>query len=96
MKDYHSIIKRPVLTEKSTALKSEGNIIIFEVAKNANKKEIKSTLEKLFKVHVEAVNTSIVRGKKRRMGRFEGKQPNWKKAVVRIREGEKIELFEGV
>ena len=96
MKDLHSIIRRPILTEKSTALKESQNCIVFEVDPNANKKEIKSSVEKLFKVHVESVNTTIVRGKVRRMGKFEGKKPNWKKAVVKIKEGEKIEFFEGV
>ena len=96
MKLYHTIIKRPILTEKSTDLKDSQNTIIFEVAHNANKNEIKSAIEKLFKVHVESINTSIIRGKIKRTGRFEGKRPNWKKAFVKIREGEKIEIFEGV
>ncbi len=96
MKDLHTIIKRPVLTEKSTTLKDHSNAIVFEVSLRANKREIKQAVEKLFKVHVEDVNTSIIRGKKRRMQRFEGKTPNWKKAVVKLREGERIELFEGV
>ena len=96
MNELYTIIKRAILTEKSTALKDSHNCIIFEVAKEANKSEIKKCVEKLFKVHVESVNTSIIRGKNRRYGKFEGKKPNWKKALVRIREGEKIEFFEGV
>jgi large subunit ribosomal protein L23 len=98
MKELHTIIKRPVLTEKSNLLKEGANTIIFEVINDANKNEIKSAVEKLFKVHVLSVNTQIVRGKikKRGRARLEAKMPNWKKAIVRIKEGEKIEFFEGV
>jgi|WetSurMetagenome_2_1015567.scaffolds.fasta_scaffold1109499_2 large subunit ribosomal protein L23 len=98
MKELHTIIKRPVLTEKSNLLKEGANTIIFEVINDANKNEIKSAVEKLFKVHVLSVNTQIVRGKLKKRGRakLEAKMPNWKKAIVRIKEGEKIEFFEGV
>lgn len=96
MKDMHSIIKRPITTEKSTIGKNTSNRVVFEVDLKANKNQIKQSIEKIFKVHVEAVNTSIVRGKIKRVGRNEGKRPNWKKATVKIREGEKIQIFEGV
>lgn len=96
MKELHSVIKRPIMTEKSTNLKASHNCVVFEVAQDANKHDIKISVEKLFKVHVESVRTSIARGKNKRTGKFEGKKPNWKKAVVRIKEGEKIEFFEGV
>jgi len=96
MNDLYSIIKRPILTEKSNALKESKNWILFEVSPSANKHTIKRAVEKLFKVHVEAVNTTIIRGKNKRYGKYEGKRPNWKKAMVQIKEGEKIEFFEGV
>ena len=87
------IIKRPVaLTEKATRLK-EANKVIFEVALGANKLEIKSAVESLFNVKVADVNTIVQRGKIKRMGRGFGKRPNWKKAVVTLREGDDISFF---
>ncbi len=68
---------------------------LFEVAPTANKFEIKNAVEKLFGVHVEQVNTMWIRGKKKRVGRNIGKRPNWKKAVVTLRAGDAIDLFEG-
>ena len=89
------IIKRPVaLTEKATRLK-EANKVIFEVALSANKLEIKLAVETLFNVKVADVNTLVMRGKIKRMGRGLAKRPNYKKAVVTLKEGDKIELFEG-
>jgi large subunit ribosomal protein L23 len=96
MINSNTIIRRPILTEKSSSLKGKNNCIIFEVDKRANKNEIRKAVEKLFKVHVESVNTSLIRGKIKRQGRLEGKKPNWKKAFVTLKEGEKIEFFEGV
>jgi large subunit ribosomal protein L23 len=103
------IIKRPLLTEKGTLLKETGGSsgadldpeavkaqLLFEVAKDANKVEIRHAVEKLWNVNVLAVRTSIVRGKEKRMGRFVGKRSNWKKAVVTIAAGQNIEFFEGV
>ena len=88
------IIKRPIaLTEKAARLK-EANQVVFEVAIAANKIEIKTAVESLFSVKVTDVNTLIQRGKVKRVGRALGKRPNWKKAVVTLKQGETIPLFE--
>ena len=97
MKSEHDVIIRPlIMTEKGETLKEEQNKVLFEVAMKANKPQIKAAVEKLFKVGVLTVNTLIVRGGTSRMGRRMGKRPNWKKAVVTLREGDTIEFFEGV
>jgi large subunit ribosomal protein L23 len=97
MKSVHDVIVRPlIMTEKGERLKEEQHKVLFEVALRANKAEIKTAVEKLFKVGVTEVNTVVVRGKVTRMGRRMGKRPNWKKAVVTLREGDTIEFFEGV
>ncbi len=97
MKDPHQIIIRPIITEKSTQLKEANREVCFEVAKQANKTEIKKAVEQLFKVKVEAVKTQIKVGKWRRVGRNKGQTKTWKKAYVKLREGEKmIEYFEAV
>ncbi len=89
------IIKRPILlTEKAARLREDDNQVIFEVDSRANKIQIKSAVEQLFNVTVTSVNTSVVRGKFRRMGRGYGKLQNWKKAVVTLKEGDNIEFFE--
>ena len=96
IKDSYQAIRRPRVTEKSTVLreKSEG-LYVFEVQEQLNKLEIKACVEKLFGVKVAAVRTQLVRGKMKRMGRSIGKTPNWKKAYVQLREGEKsLEFFE--
>jgi len=88
------IIKRPIaLTEKATRLK-EANKVIFEVALSANKLEIKHAVESLFNVKVADVNTLVQRGKLKRMGRGLAKRPNYKKAVVTLREGNDIQFFD--
>jgi large subunit ribosomal protein L23 len=84
------------LTEKGTRLKEEGNQYLFQVAKTANKVEIKRAIEQLFKVTVLDVRTARVRGKVKRLGRFQGRRPDWKKAIATLKEGDSIELFEGV
>ena len=90
------IIKRPlILTEKGNALREAENQYLFEVARAANKAQIRSAVENLFQVKVEKVRTLIVRGHIRRMGRGYAKTQNWKKAIVSLREGETIDLFEG-
>lgn len=94
--DLHQIIKRPLVTEKSMILRDTGNQYAFVVESKANKHQIRTAVEKLFKVHVADIKTAIVRGKIKRVGRNSGKRPNWKKALVTLKEGEKIELFEGV
>ena len=95
IKDPHKIILRPVITEKTTQLKATSGVICFEVARNANKIEIKRAVEQLFKTHVVEVRTQMKTGKVRRVGRNMGKTRDWKKAFVRLRAGEKpIEYFE--
>ena len=96
-KDPHKIILRPVITEKSTQLKDANRTICFEVARGANKIEIKKAIELLFKTKVASVRTQGKSGKVRRVGRNAGKTKDWKKAYVKLREGEKmIEYFEAV
>ena len=90
------MVLRPLLTEKGTRLKEEGNQYLFRVAKTANKVEIRQAIEQIFKVTVLEVRTTRVRGKVKRMGRFQGRRPDWKKAVATLKEGDSIELYEGV
>lgn len=90
------MVLRPLLTEKGTRLKEEGNQYIFRVAKTANKVEIRQAIEQLFKVSVLEVRTARVRGKVKRLGRFQGRRPDWKKAIATLKEGDSIELYEGV
>lgn len=97
MKSFHDIIRRPlILTEKGERQKDELNKVSFEVAIKANKIEILKAVEKLFNVSVVDVNTLIMRGKPARVGRRYDKRPNWKKAIVTLKEGDTIEFFEGV
>jgi large subunit ribosomal protein L23 len=92
-----AIVRRPiVLTEKGSDLRETHNQLIFEVAKDANKIEIKKAIETLFTVTVLQVNTMNVRGRLRRMGRTYGKTQNWKKAIVTLKKGDKIEYFEAL
>ena len=108
MRSPEQIIKRPLLTEKGTRLKDTGgrgegeldpetlkSQLLFEVASDANKVEIRAAVQKLWNVDVVAVRTSIVRGKEKRMGRFVGKRSNWKKAIVTLKAGDSIKFFEG-
>ncbi len=97
MKAAQEVIIRPlIMTEKGEVLKEEQNKVLFQVAIKANKNQIKLAVEKLFNVGVTNVNTLIVRGKVGRIGRRTGKRPNWKKAIVTLRDGDTIEFFEGV
>ena len=109
MRSPEQIIKRPLLTEKGTRLKDTGgqggdeldpetlkSQLLFEVASDANKVEIRHAVQKLWNVDVVAVRTTVVRGKEKRMGRFVGKRSNWKKAIVTIAAGQSVEFFEGV
>lgn len=91
--DIYKIIKKPIVTEKTTKLKEE-NKYVFEVDKNANKNDIKIAIEKMFNVDVESVYTSIVKGKLRRYGRYEGYRPDWKKAIVKLSKGQTIKLLD--
>ncbi len=95
MKLAREIIIKPVVTEKSVDLMQE-NKYCFKVAKDANKIEIKNAIEEIFKVTVVNVNTVNVHGKMKRMGRTQGVTASWKKAVVTLREGDSIEVFEGL
>ncbi|MBI5970317.1 MAG: 50S ribosomal protein L23 [Deltaproteobacteria bacterium] len=95
MKDPYSVILAPVITEKSTAEAAKGNKVVFWVEPSANKKEIKEAVEKAFNVKVLDVNTHKVPGKMKRMGKTAGRKPTRKKAYVSLKEGDKIELFEG-
>lgn len=89
------IIKRPIaLTEKAARQKVDANQVVFEVAPEANKIQIKDAVESLFDVEVAAVNTLIQRGKRKRMGRRLAKRRNWKKAIVTLKEGSDIQFFE--
>ena len=91
------IVRRPLITEKSTEQREEKNVIAFEVARDANKIQVKRAVEAQFKVRVAELRISNCHGKVRRQGRFVGRRPDWKKAYVRLAEGEKpIELFEGM
>jgi large subunit ribosomal protein L23 len=96
MRDPQQIIVRPLITEKTSANQMNENQYTFEVARDANKQEIKSAVERLFSVRVRQVRTAQQRGKWRRRGVHVGKQPNWKKAVVTVAEGEIIDVFEGL
>jgi large subunit ribosomal protein L23 len=90
------VIRRPLVTEKTTILREDGRTIVFHVAADANKTEIKRAIETLLGSKVESIRTSIAHGKIKRQGRFAGRRPDWKKAYVRLREGEKIpEFLEG-
>jgi len=97
VRDLHAVLRIPLLTEKAHALKErERSQVVFRVAPEANKAEIKAAVEKLFKTKVAAVNVINVRGKAKRLGKTAGRRPDWKKAVVTLRAGEKIEIIEGV
>ena len=95
MKLAREIIIKPVVTEKSVDLMQE-NKYCFKVAKDANKIEIKNAIEEIFKVSVVNVNTVNIHGKMKRMGRHQGRTASWKKAIVTLREGDSIEVFEGL
>ncbi len=109
MRTPQQVIRRPVLTEKGTRLRETGGAaeapaegepveqkVLFEVHKDANKIEIRDAVQKLFGVKVLSVRTQLVRGKEKRVGRFAGRRPQWKKAIVTLKAGDTIEFFEGV
>lgn len=96
MKNLYAVIRRPIITEKGNLQKELGNKVTFEVHPDANKKEIKAAVEKIFKVRVLDVNSLNQRGKNKRVGRFIGKRPNWKKAIVTLGPDDQIEFFEGI
>ena len=92
----HDVIRRPLVTEKSTIGREEQNLVTFAVDPRANKHDIRRAVELLFDVKVLAVRTLRMQGKTRRVGRFLGRKPSWKKAIVKLAEGQAIEFFEGV
>ena len=94
MKAYHYLIKGPIITEKTHALREVANKLTFRVAVKANKIELRKAIEDIFKVKVLRVNTIHCQGKKKRMGKTQGTRPEWKKAVVTLAPGEKIAGFE--
>ncbi|MDQ7782171.1 MAG: 50S ribosomal protein L23 [Desulfomonilaceae bacterium] len=96
MKDEYSIIRRPIITEKGSDLKDENNQLVFEVDTKANKSEIRKAVEKIFKVTVLTVRTQNRPGKRKRLGRFTGRRKDWKKAIVTLKEGDRVDFFEGV
>ncbi len=91
----YEVLHRPLITEKNTVLQAQGKYA-FEIAREANKPQIKEAVEKAFKVKVTAVNVMTAPGKERRIGRRVVMTPSWKKAIVTLKPGDKIELFEGV
>jgi large subunit ribosomal protein L23 len=92
--DIRKVIKMPLITEKATILREKENKYVFMVDKAANKVRIKEAVEQLFKVKVEDVHTSIVGGKLRRMGAHAGYRSDWKKAVVKVKQGQEIKMVE--
>ena len=92
----HHILRAPLITEKGSVLRETENLYLFRVAMSANKIEIKKAVEEIFKVKVRSVRTVRVHGKVKRVGRTIGRRPDWKKAYVKLKPGEKtIEFFEG-
>ena len=89
------VLRAPKMSEKTLSLKEEANQFAFEVDQRANKIQIKESIEKSFKVSVLKVRTMNVRGKKKRLGRYQGLKSSWKKAIVTLKEGDTIEYFEG-
>jgi large subunit ribosomal protein L23 len=94
--DIYQVIKRPLLTEKSGLMREEGNYYTFEVEKKANKEQIRQAVEALFKVHVIKVNTVTMPGKAKRFGRSVSQAKRMKKAIVKLKKDEKIDILEGV
>jgi large subunit ribosomal protein L23 len=87
------VIRRPLVTEKTTVMREDGRTVVFEVAREANKIEIKRAIEKLLGAKVADVRTALAHGKMKRQGRFQGRRNDWKKAYVTLREGEKMPDF---
>ena len=90
MSTLYNVLRRPVITEKGMGVKEVENTLVFEVELHATKTEVKQAVETLFKVKVVGVRTSVMEGKERRRGKFTGYRPDWKKAYVRLQQGEKM------
>ncbi len=95
MKNQFNLISKPYITEKVLLMKEEGNKVVFRIRQDTNKIELKNAIESIFNVTVEGINTLNVKGKKKRLGRHEGRRSDWKKAIVTLKEGDTIEYFEG-
>jgi large subunit ribosomal protein L23 len=95
MKNLYTIIKKPLFTEKGSSLKESQNKILVEVSRDANKIDIKKSVEEIFKVKIEKVSTINIKGKWKRQGRSIGKRPDRKKAVITLKKGEKLDFIEG-
>jgi large subunit ribosomal protein L23 len=94
MAELHDVLIRPILTEKTTQLESADNVYTFEVGEGSNKHQIKAAVESVFGVTVEDVRTAVVRGKSKRFGKYYGKRSNWKKAYVKLSEGDSLNFYE--
>ena len=92
----YQILEKPLVTEKSAQALAESNRVSFRVRRFANKLQIKEAVEKIFSVNVLDVHTLVVKGKRKRFGKKMGMSKDWKKAIVRLKEGDKIDIFEGV
>ena len=92
-KDFRDIIRRPLITERASELQEDHNKFVFVVRVDANKPEIKKAAEMMYNVRVLKVNTSSVSGKLKKMGRFQGRRANWKKAIITLADGDTIDFF---
>ena len=94
--NHYSILEKPLITEKSTMMQEQGNRVMFQVRRSANKLQIKEAVQNIFNVTVLDVNTINVKPKSRRFGRHQGQTKAWKKAIILLKEGDRIDFFEGV
>ena len=95
MSNEFNMISKPHLTEKVLYMYEDQNKVVFKIRKEINKIDLKRAIESVFGVTVESINTLNVKGKKKRLGKWEGRRPSWKKAIITLREGDSIEYFEG-
>ena len=95
MSSLYDVVRSPLITEKGTMVSELGNQVLFRVRRDANKDEIRRAVETLFKVKVEKVRTLHLLGKMKRVGKYAGRRPAWKKAYVTLAEGQRIDFFEG-
>ena len=94
--NHYSILEKPLITEKSTMMQEQGNRVMFQVKRSANKLQIKEAVQNIFNVTVLDVNTINVKPKTQRFGRHQGQTKAWKKAIVLLKEGDRIDFFDGV
>ena len=93
MHSLYDVIKKPIVTEKGSALKAEAGKVVFAVDRHAKKSDIRNAVEKLFDVKVTDVHTMVFRGKAKRVGKYAGRRQNWKKAIVTLKEGTDLDVF---